>query len=257
MSALHISLAAEPIAHLGSLPITNAMLTSLIGTVVICTLVLTAARRVTVHPRSIAGQAIEAGIEALLDLIMKVTGDRTRALSYFPLLATLFLFIIVNNWLGLLPGVGSITVTTDHGVVPLLRGATADLNTTFALAIISVGLTHVYALRRLGVVAHLKKYLSLNPIMLFVGLLELVAEASKMMSFSFRLFGNIFAGEILLVVISFLLPLAAPLPFFFLELFVGFIQALVFTSLPLVFLEIVGAEHGEGNQAHARAPATT
>lgn len=225
------------------------MLTGLIGTIVIVVLVVLAARRVAVHPNSIGGQALEAGGETLLTLIERVTNNRERALTYFPLLATLFLFIAVNNWLGLLPGVGSITVVTSHGTAPLLRGATADLNTTFALAMISVVVTQIYAIRRLGLFTHLKKYISLNPVLLFVGILELVSEFSKMISFSFRLFGNIFAGEVLLVVISSLAPVIAPLPFFFLELFIGFIQALVFTALTLIFLEIVGAEHGDHDQA--------
>ncbi|MEX2054817.1 MAG: FoF1 ATP synthase subunit a, partial [Candidatus Andersenbacteria bacterium] len=163
---------------------------------------------------------------------------------------TFFVFILINNWLGLVPGVGSITVTTEHGTAPLFRGATADLNTTLALAIISVVMTHVYAIRELGLFSHLSKYFSLNPVMLFVGLLELVAEFSKMVSFSFRLFGNIFAGEVLLVVIAYLMPVVAPLPFFGLELFVGLVQALVFTMLTLVFLEIATSHHHGEESSH-------
>ncbi len=225
------------------------MLTGLIGTVVIVVLLVLAARRVAMQPNGRGGQILEAGSEMLLALIERVTNNRERALTYFPLLATLFLFIVVNNWLGLLPGVGSITVVTSYGTTPLLRGATADLNTTFALAMISVVVTQIYAIRRLGLPTHLKKYVSLNPVLLFVGILEFISEFSRMISFSFRLFGNIFAGEVLLVVISFLAPVIAPLPFFFLELFVGFIQALVFTMLTLIFLEIASAEHGDQDQA--------
>lgn len=252
MSTLHISLAAEPVIYLGPLVITNSMLTSLIGTAIIIGGLVIAARRVSVHPQSTVGGALEAGSEALLAMMERVTDSRERAMAYFPLLATLFLFILVNNWLGLVPGVGTISVMTEHGTTPLLRGATADLNTTFALAIISVGMTQLYAIRKLGLFRHLKKYISLNPIMLFVGVLELISEFAKMLSFSFRLFGNIFAGEVLLVVIAYLAPLAAPLPFFALELFVGFIQALVFTTLTLVFLEIASAEHGGSEHDHAR-----
>lgn len=250
MSALHISLAAEPVISLGPLVITNSMLTSVLGTGIIVGLTIMAARRVTVHPTSMIGQTLEMCSETLLTVIERVTNNRQRALTYFPLLATLFLFIVVNNWLGLLPGVGSITVATKEGVAPLLRAATADLNTTFALAIISVLIAQIYAIRRLGLFSHIKKYVSLNPLLLFVGILEFISELTRMISFSFRLFGNIFAGEVLLIVISFLLPLVAPLPFFFLELFVGFIQALVFTMLTLVFLEIASAEHGEHNGGH-------
>ncbi len=252
MSALHISLAADPIATIGPMAITNSMVASVIGSIIIVALVTSAARRLAIHPNGTLGQMFEAGSEALLALIEKVTNNRDRAIQYFPLLATLFLFIAVNNWLGLVPGFGTITVATTHGTAPLLRGATADLNTTFALAIISVMLTHIYAIRQLGLFTHLKKYISLNPILLFVGILEFIAEISKMISFSFRLFGNIFAGEVLLVVIGFLIPVLAPLPFFMLELFVGFIQALVFTTLTLVFLVIASAEHGEDEHGQAR-----
>lgn len=190
---------------------------------------------------------MEAVSEAVLGLIEQVTHDRKKSLNFFPFLMTIFLFILINNWLGLLPGVGSITLLTEEGRVPLFRGANADLNTTLALAVISVVMTQIYAARELGVVKHLKKYFSANPIMTFVGMLELVGELSKMVSFSFRLFGNIFAGEVLLAVIAFLMPIVAPLPFFGLELFVGFVQALVFTMLTLVFLTIATSDHSEYN----------
>lgn len=235
MSALHISLAAQPVFHLGPVALNNSFFTGIVGSVLILALFILGRRL----------PAIETICEAILDLIEKVTHDRAKAIKFFPLLMTLFIFILVNNWLGLLPGVGSIVVHSPHGPIPLFRPATADLNTTLALAVISVVTTHVYAIRALGLFSHLKKYISLNPIMLFVGVLELVAEFSKMISFSFRLFGNIFAGEVLLAVISFLVPALAPLPFFFLELFVGLVQALVFTMLSLVFLEIATTAHGE------------
>lgn len=248
MSELHISFAAQEVAKIGPVAITNSLLTGLVGSLVILVLFILAARALTLHPRRGVGSAIEAISEAILDLIEKVTHNRAKAVRFFPLLMTLFMFILVNNWLGLLPGVGSIVVHSAHGAVPLFRPATADLNATLALAIISVVMTQIYAVRELGVVKHLRKYISLNPILLFVGILEAIAEFSKMISFSFRLFGNIFAGEVLLTVIAFLAPALAPLPFFLLELFVGLVQALVFTMLSLVFLQIATSEHGEHNE---------
>lgn len=253
MSNLHISLAAEPVATIGPLIITNSLLAGVVGSVLIFFFFRLAGRRVALQPTSRLSHAIETVCESMLGLIEQVTHDRQKALQFFPLLMTLFTFIIINNWLGLVPGVGSLTITTPHGVVPLFRGATADLNTTLALAVISVGMTHVFAIRRLGLFRHLKKYISPNPVLLFVGILELVSEFSKMISFSFRLFGNIFAGEVLLVVIAALAPLIAPLPFFGLELFVGLVQGLVFTMLTLVFLEIATSDHG--NTAHHETPA--
>lgn len=243
MSELHISLAAEPILRWGYVVITNSMLAGLVGSAVVLGLFTLGARRVALVPAGRWSQTIEIISESILDLIEGVTSSRAKAIRFFPLLMTLFVFILVNNWLGLLPGMGSLTIRTAEGTVPLLRGATADLNTTLGLAVISVIMTHVYAIRELGLFTHLRKYFSFNPIKLFVGLLELVSDFSKMVSFAFRLFGNIFAGEVLLVVIAALAPLAGPLPFFALELFVGLVQALVFTMLTLVFLSITSSHH--------------
>lgn len=250
-NGIHISLAAEPLFHLFGIPINNSLITGIVGSLVIMALFIMAARRVTLHPKSKLANTIEAICEMIIDLIEQVIPDRVKARHYFPFLMTIFIFIVVNNWLGLLPGVGSITVQTTEGVAPLFRGANADLNTTLALAMISVIMTQIYAAQELGIAKHLKKYFSLNPILTFVGVLELVGEFSKMISFSFRLFGNIFAGEVLLAVIAFLMPAIAPLPFFGLEIFVGLVQALVFTMLTLVFLAIATSDHSEYNHGEA------
>lgn len=246
---IHISLAAEEVLRLGSIGISNSVLTGFLASTIAAILVVAAARSMKLAPGSGLSQTVDALSEFVLDIIEQVTHNRQKSIRFFPLLTTLFLFILINNWFGLLPGVGSITVQGEHGVVPLFRGMTADLNATLALAAISVIATHIYAIRELGILSHMKKYVSLNPIMLFVGVLELISDASKVMSFSFRLFGNIFAGEVLLVVIASLMPLAAPLPFFLLELFVGLVQAVVFTMLTLVFLEIATAHHGDHGEA--------
>jgi F-type H+-transporting ATPase subunit a len=247
---MHISLQAEKIFEIAGWPVNNSLLAGVLASVMIIVIFWIAARSLKNKPNSRFGQAVEALIEGILGAIEDVTHDRSKAVRFFPLLMTLFIFILLSNWMGLLPGFGSITITTHEGAVPLLRGANADLNTTLALAVISVVMTQVYAIRELGIVTHLKKYFSSNPIMSFVGILELVGELSKMISFSFRLFGNIFAGEVLLLVISSLVPILGPLPFFGLELFVGLIQALVFTMLSLVFLEIASSDHSGHDGAH-------
>jgi F-type H+-transporting ATPase subunit a len=253
---IHISLAAEKIAQIGSWPITNSMLTTLVGSILLVFLFWLAARKVSLHPTSNASLTIELIVESLLDLIEQVTHSRHKAVRYLPLLATLFLFIVVNNWLGLLPGIGSVFITTPEGRVPLFRPANADLNTTLALALISVVVTQAYAIKALGLFRHLGKYFSLNPMLLFVGLIELISEFSKMISFSFRLFGNIFAGEVLLGVISYLAPLGAPLPFLAFELFIGLIQGLVFTILTLVFLETATTPHDNHADVHTISHST-
>lgn len=249
----HISLAAEPIFHIGSVAINNSLITGIVGSILIVALFVYTARKIQLNPKGKFASVFEAVSELILDMIEGVVQDRKKAIQFFPLLMTLFIFIVINNWLGLVPGVGSITVNTPEGAFPLFRGANADLNTTLALAVISVVMTQVYAVKQLGLFKHLQKYFSLNPIKLFIGILELVSEISKMISFSFRLFGNIFAGEVLLMVIAFLMPVFAPLPFFFLEIFVGFIQALVFTMLTLVFLTIATSDHSEYDHGEARS----
>lgn len=251
MTPIHISLAAETIFTVAGWPINNSLIAGVIGSVIVFVLFYLAGQRVRLHPEGGLANLIETISETLLDAIDQVTHNRAKSIRFFPLLITLFMFIVVNNWLGLLPGFGSITIRTAEGVTPLFRGANADLNTTLGLAIISVVMTQIYAIRELGVGKHLKKYFSWNPILFFVGLLELVSEFSKMISFSFRLFGNIFAGEVLLLVISSIAPLAGPLPFFALELFVGLVQGLVFTMLTLVFLEIATSDHSSHTEQAA------
>jgi len=134
--------------------------------------------------------------------------------------------------------------------VPLFRAATADLNTTLALAIIGMVSVQIIGFKSLGL-SYAKKFFNFtNPIMFFVGILELISEFSKIISFGFRLYGNIFAGEVLMAVMAFLIPVLAPTPFFFLEIFVGFIQAFVFTLLLTVLLTMASESH-EKSEAHS------
>jgi F-type H+-transporting ATPase subunit a len=159
--------------------------------------------------------------------------DRKKSEKYLPLISSIFFFVIFSNWFGLLPINGPITLEE----IPLFRAPSSDLNFTIALAIISVVSVNVYGFRELGFKKHAGKFFNFSdPIHFFVGILELISEFVKIVSFSFRLFGNIFAGEVLLIVVGSLLPYAAPLPFLALEIFVGFIQALIFSMLTMVFI---------------------
>ncbi|KXK11271.1 MAG: ATP synthase subunit a [Microgenomates bacterium OLB23] len=133
-----------------------------------------------------------------------------------------------------------------HGKIPLLRGATADLNTTIALALVAFFMIQYYGFSELGFVGYAKKFINIsNPINFFIGILELVSEFSKILSFAFRLFGNIFAGEVLLGVIAFLVPILASFPFLIMEVFVGLVQALVFSMLTGVFISSAVASHDD------------
>lgn len=239
MADLHISIAAEKIAKLGPVTITNSLLTSWLVIAGICWLGYKIGKNAKLKP-SIKQLLFEVPIEALYSLTKNVAGA-AKAVTFFPFIATFFLFILLSNWFGLIPGVG--TVKFNHA--PLLRAPTADLNMTLALALTSVGMIQYFGLKSLGK-EYLKKFFNFkNPIFTFVGILELVSELAKIVSFTFRLFGNIFAGEVLLAVTAFLIPIIIPIPFYGLEIFVGFIQALVFSMLTLVFLNMatVRAEH--------------
>ncbi|HLB59999.1 MAG TPA: F0F1 ATP synthase subunit A [Patescibacteria group bacterium] len=245
---LHISLAGERLFYFAGVPVTSTLLTTWIVMAILTVLSLTIYARISTIPsRFQAGAELVVG--GLYNMFSGILGERTR--TYFAVLMTFFIFIIFSNWIGLIPGVGSIgisheeAVTAEHDaadeqkipLTPLFRAPTADLNTTFALAIISFGLLQYAGISALGGLGYLKKFINFsNPIYFFVGILEIISELGKIISFAFRLFGNIFAGEVLLVVTAFLIPLFAPIPFLGLEIFVGFIQALVFSMLTAVFL---------------------
>jgi len=241
-----ISLAAEKVGSLFGFPITNSLLASWLVVAALVTIGIAVRRKVALVPRGLQN-GVEAVLEFLLQLADQVTGDRRQSERFFPLVATIFLFIVAANWFGLLPVFGPIGVREFHAgrpvLVPLLRSANADLNTTLALAIIAVVSLQVFGVATLGFAKYAGKFFNFrNPVLFFVGILELIGEVAKMVSFSFRLFGNIFAGEVLLLVVGSLVAYVAPLPFYGLELFVGFIQALVFATLTLVFLKMATAE---------------
>lgn len=245
MSEVHISISAEPIFNLGPLTITNSMLVSWVITALLCILALTISKKITSSnkPKGIQN-FLEAIIEMLYGMVAGIMGER-KSKQVFKYIATFFIFILLGNWIGLLPGVGTIGFEHEHEFVPFFRGATADINVTLGLALAAVFLIQYIGLKNLGL-HYLGKFFNFKtPITAFIGILELIAEFAKILSFAFRLFGNIFAGEVLLTVIAFLVPIIAPLPFLGLELFVGIVQALVFSMLTLVFMQIATISHAE------------
>ncbi len=254
-----IEIAAEKLFSFFGFPITNGLITSWI---VVIALII-ASRILSKNVRSVPKMfqnIVEFAMEELLGMMEGILGSRVLAEKIFPFIATLFGFILISNWMGILPGVGSIGINEVHeGVktfIPLTRSAAADLNFTIALAIISVFMVNFIAIKEIGARHHIGKFISFkDPISFFVGILELVGEFAKMVSFSFRLFGNVFAGEVLLIIMGVLAPFVAPIPFLMLEIFVGFIQALVFSMLTLVFVSIAvehhGDEHEEKHEVHA------
>lgn len=245
---LHISISAERLWTILGLPISNAFLTTWIVMGLLIVLAILATRKMSLIPTN-AQLIAETLIGALQDAFGAIAGKKIN--QFFPLVASLFLFILTANWIGLLPGVGTVGFYRGEVLpagrqefVPLFRAATADLNMTLALAIIAVLAMQYYGFRNLG--AHyLGRFINFrDPIMFSVGLLEIVSDISKVLSFAFRLFGNIFAGEVLLAVIAFLIPFIVPLPFLMMEIFVGLIQAFVFSMLTTAFLTLA-VSHGE------------
>jgi F-type H+-transporting ATPase subunit a len=244
-----IIIKAEQIFRIGSYVITNSLLVSFIVFLVLSVIAVLLKSKIKRIPGTFQG-IFEMLIEFLLTLMDSVLGDRKKSERYLPLIATIFLFILTANWIGLLPGVGSLFLKEGHLNVPLFRSPAADLNFTLTLAVIAVLGTNIFGIAVLGFFKHIKKFLNFsNPINFFVGILEFLSEISRVISFSFRLFGNVFAGEVLLTIIFFLVPYIVPIPFLFLEMFFGAIQALIFAMLTLVFL----ASHTASHEAHEGA----
>ncbi len=232
-----IVLKPEILGFFKNFPVTNTLLVSWITMAVLIIISFVATRKMQLVPsglQSLFEMVVDFGYTTVSDL----AGNK-KAKVFFPIVMTFFLFILFSNWIGLLPGFATIKFEGE----PLLRSMNSDLNMTLALAVTSAVLTHVFAIYYLGFVNYLKKWFTLNPIFLFVGILELVGEFTKIVSLSFRLFGNIFAGEIVLSTISSIFAFVVPLPFYFLEIIVGFVQAAVFMMLTLVFMVILSEKH--------------
>lgn len=248
----HISIAPEAIFHVGPFAITNAQILGFIGSVLLVWILVSTVRALKRGSRSRFMHAVMWMFESLYDTTVEVIGDKRVAQKVLPLAVTLMFFFLINNWLGILPIVGSIL----WDGVPLFRGAAADLNTTFALAIISMVTAQAWAIKRLGFFGNIRRYLInpfKDPLHSFEGALEIVAEFSRTLALSLRIFGNVFGGEVLLGVIALLTAWAAPLalPLFYgLELFVGAVQAYVFFMLTVAFISL-GLPQGDGHGEHA------
>jgi F-type H+-transporting ATPase subunit a len=257
-------------------PITNTMLGSWLTILVLGLLMFFATRKMKLVPRGLQN-VMEAAIEGLGNFVDSVAG-KENGRKFFPVLITIFFFILFNAWLSLVPGFMSIGIWEhgEHGekiLMPFLRGANTDVNVPLALALVSFVFVEFWGLRTLGP-RYLKKFFNGSRMMaslkqiargkikgafagllygvidMFVGFIELVSEFIRIVSFTFRLFGNMMAGEILIFSMIFLLPWLIPSVFYGLELFVGLIQAIIFFGLSLVFVSIAVTPHGEHEEGH-------
>jgi F-type H+-transporting ATPase subunit a len=268
VGAPHVQLPAEGIFHIGGFTVTNTILASWLTIIVLVVLAWAVTHRIKLIPSRLQS-LIEFALEWMLNLCKDVAGEKNGR-RFFPIITTIFLFVLMNAWLSLVPGFGSILITGTEGeAVHLLRGANTDINMPLALALISFIFVEYLGIRSHGGLGYMKKFinvgqfsrgvgqlfrgklraglggLSSGAIDIFVGALEGLSEVVRILSFTFRLFGNMTGGEILILMMIFLAPWILAIPFYGLELLVGLIQALIFGALTLVFATIAVAPHEE------------
>ncbi len=256
-ASLHVSVKVDEIFTIFGFPVTNSHMLGVVGLVVLMWLMFrTRAAALGKKKPTFMTRLMNWTFDGLYKTVGQVIPDQKWARRVAPLCITIFFFIVAQYWLGLLPVVGPITIGEHH--TPLFRGGVADLNMTFGLAIVTIVAVQVYAFKYLGFKGNMGRYFVnplKDPIMSFVGILELVAEFSRMLGLSFRLFGNVFAGEILLAVIAYMAKLASPAalqPFYLFELFIGGIQAYIFFMLSTVFISL-GLAHHDADEPADRA----
>jgi len=244
---LNIGFRPEYVFEIAGIKIANSLITSWIVGLFLVLLSLYFYKHK--DGNSILIKALKALVYELIKLVDEVTGDRNLSYQVLPLIATFFIFIFFANLFALFPGfLGSLFVNVHGTRLPLLRSPNSDLNTTLALALVSVGATQYYSIKFLGIKGYVSRFINLkNPILFITGFFEIISEGVKVISFSFRLFGNIFAGEVLLLVTAFLVPYLIPLPFMILEVFVGIIQAFIFAMLTLTFIRTSTIRHITSN----------
>ena len=270
------SFAPETLFYIKSFPITNTIISTLFVDLVLLAMIFFVNRKLSLIPGKFQN-GIEYVIGGFYGFIESIAGPKTAKI--FPYFMTFFFFILIANWSGLIPGISTFGIYQMHEgfreLVPIYRSATSDLNTTLALAIVSLVATHIMAIIALGPTEYLSRFVPFLPflisvvkgkpkfnidksgpinfamsffspvVLVFVGLLELISEFVKVISLSFRLFGNITAGEVVLNTVSKIFAFIFPLPFLSLELIVGVVQALVFAMLTMVFMVILTTSHSE------------
>jgi len=235
---LNISLSPETLFHIGSLPISNAFFWSWLVFISLIVGALILKKSLKMRPGKFQN-IVEMLVGGAYDFVESMMGDKKRAMRVFPLVFTMFFFIFFCNLLTFIPGQSAVTIETAGGVVPLFRAIISDYSIVFVMTMISVIVTQIVAVASMGPLRYVGKFLNFtSPLNFFLGLMDLVGELAKVMSLSFRLFGNIFAGEVLGAVMLFLFPFFLPLPFAFLGLLTAVVQPFVFSVLTLVFISM-------------------
>lgn len=249
----HIAIAPEHLFEIGGVTITNSMFYGWISAIIVVSLLLFWKRRITIHGSKGLARLVDAGSEFIVNQMTDALGSRKKAMEYAPFFVATFFFIVLNNWLGLLPGVGP---AIEYNGSPLLRPFTADLNATLSMSLVMMAIVLTLAVRESGLFRHLRHYFPgplKNPLNIALGGMELFGEVTRIISLALRLFLNVVIGEILIAVFSYLGANAAPLaalPFTLLELFVGLLQAYIFVILCISYLA-VATSHNHEHEEHA------
>lgn len=252
-TTLEIHLPTAVLFHIGPLPVSNAMVLGAIGVAIMLAILISAARQVQAGKNNRFTGFIQWVFEGMYSTVYEIVPDRKMAKSIAPLALTIFFTVLCTYWISIIPGVGTIEWQGKE----VFRGLPTDLNFTTALAIITMVAVQFYALKAHGFFGNAARYLKnpfKDPIGAFEGVLELIGEFSRLVALSFRLFGNAFAGEVLLMVVGVLSGYVAglSLPFFMaFELFIGFIQAYVFYMLTLIFASLAVMTHGGHDDSHS------
>lgn len=233
-----VVLKAEQLGSVFGFPITNSLLMAWLVMALLIGLAFFFGRSLSLVPGRLQA-GVEWAVEGVLAYMAEVLESEKLARRFFPLVASIFIFVAFINELEFFPGVGSLGFFHASEFLPLLRAPTTDLNFTLALALIAFFTIEITGIAMLGFFKYAGKYVNLkSPIGFAVGLIELVSNLGRLISFSFRLFGNIFAGEVMVLVAIFFLPYVLPAPLMGFEMFIGLVQALVFAMLTLFFIKL-------------------
>lgn len=244
---IHVELKATVLGHILGLPVTNSLLMAWLVIAILLIFAFFFGRSIKMIPGKLQA-GIEWAFQGTIDYMAETLESEKLARRFFPLIATIFLFVFVSNELEFFPGVGSIGIFHGTELAPFLRAPTADLNLTLALAFISVLTIEISGIFALGFFKYFGRYVNLtSPVGFAVGIIELISNLGRLISFSFRLFGNIFAGEVMILVAGFFLPYLLPVPLMGFEMFVGLIQAIVFSMLTLFFIKLGIADPHESH----------
>lgn len=236
-----ISVHLDPyiVGYVGDIPITATLVTVWLVMLLLIAVGVMVKRRLTLIPGKLQS-VFEIIVGGAYNYVHDVLEDKKVTDTYFPVIATIFIFILGINWVGLIPGVGAFGFYDEHHhLIPLLYPGSTDLNITIGLAIVAFVTIEIAGVTAIGLWKYAGKFINFrSPMGFLLGIIELISELARLVSFSFRLFGNIFAGKTLLLVTMFFVPYILPVPIYAYELFVGLIQAAVFAILTLFFIKL-------------------